>query len=76
VTVYIIDTGINFTHNDFGGRASKGIDEVTSGGSAADCNVMAPTCQGRWRRDLRVAKNVTLVAVTRPQLLRFRHHSA
>src|SRR5256886_2679008 len=38
VTVYIIDTGINFNHVDFGGRASTGIDEVTSGGSAADCN--------------------------------------
>jgi subtilisin family serine protease len=38
VTVYIIDTGINFGHADFGGRARSGIDEVTPGGSGADCN--------------------------------------
>jgi subtilisin family serine protease len=37
VTIYIIDTGINFGHADFGGRAVTGIDEVTPGGTAADC---------------------------------------
>ena len=36
VIAYIIDTGINFNHVDFGGRASTGIDEVTSGGNAAE----------------------------------------
>jgi len=36
VTAYIIDTGINFTHNEFGGRASKGYDSF--GGTAADCH--------------------------------------
>jgi len=46
------------------GRASKGIDEVTSGGSAADCNGHGTHVSGTvWRRDLRRAKNVTLVAV-------------
>jgi subtilisin family serine protease len=36
VTAYVIDTGIRYTHNDFGGRASFGYDAVGSGG--VDCN--------------------------------------
>ena len=36
VDAYVIDTGIRFTHSEFGGRAVAGIDEVTAGGSAAD----------------------------------------
>ncbi|GAB2589883.1 hypothetical protein Aab01nite_41040 [Paractinoplanes abujensis] len=36
VTAYIIDTGIRYTHNDFGGRARFGYDAVGSGG--VDCN--------------------------------------
>lgn len=38
VTVHIIDTGIDFTHVECAGRASAGVDEITIGGSAADCN--------------------------------------
>jgi len=64
VTVYIIDTGINFTHVDFGGRASKGIDEVTSGGSAADCNGHGTHVSGTvGGSTYGIAKNVKLVAV-------------
>jgi subtilisin family serine protease len=64
VTVYIIDTGINFTHTDFGGRASKGIDEVTTGGSAADCNGHGTHVSGTvGGSTYGVAKNVKLVAV-------------
>jgi hypothetical protein len=37
VSIYIIDSGINFTNVEFGGRAVTGIDIVTSGGTAADC---------------------------------------
>ncbi|MEV1018406.1 S8 family serine peptidase [Micromonospora sp. NPDC049801] len=37
VHAYIVDTGINFAHNDFGGRATSGYDAV-DGGSADDCN--------------------------------------
>ncbi|WP_410810557.1 S8 family peptidase [Micromonospora sp. 067-2] len=37
VHAYIIDTGIRFTHTDFGGRATSGYDAV-DGGSADDCN--------------------------------------
>ncbi|MBM0229552.1 S8 family serine peptidase [Micromonospora sp. ATA51] len=37
VHAYIIDTGVLFGHNDFGGRAVSGFDAV-DGGSADDCN--------------------------------------
>lgn len=37
VTAYVIDTGIRFSHTDFGGRAVSGYDAV-DGGSADDCN--------------------------------------
>jgi subtilisin family serine protease len=36
VTAYIIDTGIKYTHSDFGGRATYGYDAVGTGG--VDCN--------------------------------------
>jgi subtilisin family serine protease len=38
VDVYCIDTGIRFTHVDFGGRAVTGYDAITPGGTAADGN--------------------------------------
>ena len=64
VTVYIIDTGINFTHTEFGGRAIKGIDEVTAGGTAADCNGHGTHVSGTvGGSTYGVAKNVRLVAV-------------
>src|SRR5437868_7580712 len=64
VTVYIIDTGINFGHVDFGGRATQGIDEVTIGGSAADCNGHGTHVSGTvGGATYGVAKNVNLVAV-------------
>ncbi|MEU7802901.1 S8 family serine peptidase [Micromonospora arborensis] len=37
VRAYIIDTGVLYGHNDFGGRAVSGYDAV-DGGSADDCN--------------------------------------
>ena len=62
VTAYIIDTGIRYTHSDFGGRATFGYDAVGSGG--VDCNGhgthVAGTVGGaRWG----VAKAVRLVGV-------------
>ncbi len=64
VTVYIIDTGINFGQSDFGGRAITGYDAITPGGTAADCfghgshvaGTVGSTTYG-------VAKNVRLVSV-------------
>ena len=64
VTVYIIDTGINFTHTEYNGRAFSGIDEVTSGGTAADCNGHGSHVAGTvGGTTYGVAKNVKLVAV-------------
>ena len=64
VTVYIIDTGISFTHTEFGGRAVTGVDEVTPGGTAADCHghgTGVASLVGGAKYG--VAKNVRLVAV-------------
>jgi subtilisin family serine protease len=38
VTAYIIDTGIRFTHSQFGGRAVSGFDFVNNDSNASDCN--------------------------------------
>jgi subtilisin family serine protease/N-acetylneuraminic acid mutarotase len=38
VRVYIIDTGINFGHSEFGGRALPGTDAIFPGNGGADCN--------------------------------------
>src|SRR5438105_1693603 len=46
VTVYIIDTGINFGHVDFGGRASTGVDEVTIGGNGRPASERAASTVG------------------------------
>jgi aqualysin 1 len=63
VRAYVIDTGIRFSHSDFGGRAISGYDAV-DGGSADDCNGhgthVASTLGGSTYG---VAKRVTLVAV-------------
>ena len=64
VTAYIIDTGIDVSNADFGGRASVGTDKVGDGRNGIDCNGhgthVAGTVGGaKWG----VAKNVTLVAV-------------
>jgi hypothetical protein len=64
VTAYIIDTGINLTHVEFGGRAVAGTDAVTSGGSAADCNGHGTHVAGTVGGvTYGVAKKVRLVAV-------------
>lgn len=63
VKAYIIDTGIRFTHTDFGGRASSGFDTI-DGGSADDCNGHGTHVAGTVGGSAYgVAKNVTLVGV-------------
>jgi aqualysin 1 len=63
VTAYIIDTGIRFSHNEFGGRAVSGFDSV-DGGSADDCNGHGTHVAGTVGGSVYgVAKSVTLVAV-------------
>ena len=62
VTAYIIDTGIKYTHNDFGGRATFGYDAVGSGG--VDCNGHGTHVAGTvGGTTYGVAKQVRLVGV-------------
>jgi subtilisin family serine protease len=64
VTAYIIDTGIRYTHTQFGGRAVPGFDAVTSGGGAVDCNGHGTHVAGTvGGSTYGVAKAVTLVGV-------------
>lgn len=62
VTVYVLDTGIRYTHQDFGGRASFGFDAYGEEGD--DCNGhgthVAGTAGGST---FGVAKEVDLVSV-------------
>ena len=68
VKVYVVGTGIRFTHTEFDGvsanRAKTGVDLITPGGPAADCNGhsthMAGTIGGTTSG---VAKGVTLFSV-------------
>ncbi|MEQ1692248.1 MAG: S8 family peptidase [Gemmatimonas sp.] len=63
VKVYIIDTGIRFAHNEFGGRASSGFDAV-DGGSADDCNGHGTHVAGTvGGTTYGVAKGASLIAV-------------
>jgi subtilisin family serine protease len=64
VTAYIIDTGILYSHSEFGGRATKGYDAVTAGGTAQDCNGHGTHVSGTvGGATYGVAKSVKLVAV-------------
>ncbi len=64
VDAYIIDTGIRFTHSEFGGRAVTGFDAVTAGGTAADQNGHGTHVAGTvGGSTYGVAKNVHLIAV-------------
>lgn len=38
VTAYIVDTGVDFEHSEFGGRATAGFDAVGDGRDGQDCN--------------------------------------
>jgi subtilisin family serine protease len=63
VHVYIIDTGIRFSHQDFGGRAISGYDAI-DGGTADDCNGHGTHVAGTvGGNQYGVAKAVTLVGV-------------
>ncbi|HEV8421073.1 MAG TPA: S8 family serine peptidase [Actinomycetota bacterium] len=64
VKAYVIDTGIRFTHVDFGGRAVTGFDAIVPGGSGSDCNGHGTHVSGTiGGTTYGVAKSVTLVAV-------------
>jgi PKD repeat protein len=64
VTVYLLDTGINFSHVEYSSRASTGIDEVTAGGNASDCDGHGSHVAGTiGGNTFGVAKSVSLVSV-------------
>jgi subtilisin family serine protease len=64
VTAYVIDTGIRYSHSEFGGRAVPGYDSVTAGGDASDCNGHGTHVSGTvGGASYGVAKDVRLVAV-------------
>ena len=64
VNAYVIDTGILQTHTEFGGRAVKGFDAVTSGGAASDCNGHGTHVAGTiGSKTYGVAKEAKLIAV-------------
>jgi len=64
VNAYVIDTGILLTHSQFGGRAVKGYDAVTSGGTAVDCHGHGTHVAGTvGGSTYGVAKSVKLYAV-------------
>jgi subtilisin family serine protease len=63
VRAYIIDTGIRFTHTDFGGRAVSGFDAI-DGGTADDCHGHGSHVSGTTGgTSFGVAKGVALVGV-------------
>ena len=62
MTAYIVDTGIRFGHNDFGGRAVPGFDAF--GGNGSDCHGHGTHVAGTvGGATYGVAKSVQLVAV-------------
>jgi subtilisin family serine protease len=63
VHAYVIDTGIRFSHQTFGGRATSGFDAV-DGGSADDCHGHGTHVSGTiGGSQYGVAKGVALVGV-------------
>ncbi|MEE1927877.1 S8 family serine peptidase [Streptomyces sp. TRM 70351] len=64
VTAYVLDTGIDLDHPDFGGRATSGRDFIDNDSDASDCQGHGTHVAGTvGSRDYGVAKDVDLVSV-------------
>lgn len=64
VTAYIIDTGIDYGHSEFGGRARPGYDAIGDGRNGADCNGHGTHVAGTvGGATYGVARSVRLVSV-------------
>jgi subtilisin family serine protease len=64
VTVFVLDTGIRTSHNDFGGRAYASFDAVGDGRNGQDCNGHGTHVAGTvGGSTYGVAKGATLAAV-------------
>lgn len=64
VTVYVLDTGIRFTHQEFGGRAVSGYDFIDNDANADDCHGHGTHVAGTvGGSTVGVAKGTRLVAV-------------
>lgn len=63
VTVYVLDTGIRFDHQEFGGRAVRGYDAFNDGQNGNDCHGHGTHVAGTvGGRSYGVAKDVGLVS--------------
>ncbi|MGW2038412.1 S8 family peptidase [Streptomyces virginiae] len=64
VAAFIVDSGIDFTHPEFGGRALRGFDAIGDGRNGADCNGHGTHVAGTvGGTNVGVAHKVTLVSV-------------
>ncbi len=64
VHLYAIDTGILYSHSDFGGRASPGVDEIIPANGAVDCNGHGThTASTAGGATYGVAKSMTIIGV-------------
>ncbi|RZS30341.1 subtilisin family serine protease [Herbihabitans rhizosphaerae] len=63
-TAYIVDTGVDMRHTDFGGRVTSGRDFIDNDNDASDCQGHGTHVAGSvGSKTWGVAKNVKLVAV-------------
>ena len=64
VKAYVLDTGIRYTHADFGGRATAGFDAINAADGAVDCHGHGTHVAGTvGGSTYGVAKGVSLIGV-------------